>query len=388
MVIPNFINPSVSARRADFFAVGVIALYCLAYATIRLCISPSMEMSEAEQFLDASGFSLGYSQQAPLYTWIVRWTSLFLGMNIMTLTIIKYSVIFSFYFFFFLVARSLWNEKTSLLITGSLLLFPTFSYEAHRDLTHTMLVSAMALMTLFLYVRILREGKTVYYFLIGVCAGLGVLSKYNFIFFLAALLLASLSFREGRRAVIDRRISISVLCAVIVLLPHLVWLARENFASVHYALARSEAAAPAFNRLPKIFHAVSLSYLEVLLFFSVTALAFRRYFSKDENADNALPRLFRRLALYGLLAPLLAIVFLQPGNFSSRWLAPVLFTLPLAAFSLIRVNEDKPAFRLFGCLCAFIAVSVLLVRTLIGFWPDVAGRWNEYMCLTELCRSN
>ena len=374
MVISNFTKPSVSARRADFFAVGVIVLYCLAYAAIRLCISPSMEMSETEQFLDASGFSLGYSQQAPLYSWIVRWTSLFFGMNIVTLIIIKYSIIFSFYFFFFLIARSLWNEKTSLLITGSLLLFPTFSYEAHRDLTHTMLVSAMALITLFLYIRIMREGKTVYYLLIGICAGLGILSKYNFIFFLAALLSASLSFSEGRRVVIDRRISISVLCAVFVLLPHLVWLARENFVSVHYALARSEAAAPAFNRLPRIFSVVCLSYLEVLLFFSVVALTFRRYFSKDENTDDALRRLLRWLALYGLLAPLFAIAFLQSGNFSSRWLAPVLFTVPLAMFSLISVNEDKTVFRLFGYLCGFIAVFVLLVRTLIGFFPDVVGK--------------
>lgn len=370
----HFNRITVSERHNDFLAAGVIVLYCVAYSVNRLLISPSMELSEAEQFLDAQAFSFGYNQQAPLYSWIAGLISLLFGMNIVTLTAVKYSLLFLLYFFFFLIVRDFWDSKKSLLITGSLLLFPTYSYELHRDLTHTILVSLMAVITCYIYIRAVREAKTLYYLLAGISIGLGILSKYNFIFFLAALLLSSLSCREGRRVVFDRRIFLSILLVILVVLPHLVWLAQENFLSVDYALARSRAGESATNSLFNIFSVVGFSYLEVLLFFLFFGFFFHRYFSMNGNKDNQLLRLFRLLVFYGLMVPLSVAFFLQSCNFSSRWLAPVLFTLPLAMFSLISMDTGKVEFRFFRYLCLFVAIAVLAVRTFVGFFPDVAGK--------------
>ncbi len=374
MPFSHFFEINASEKRDNFLAAGVIILYCIAYAAVRLFISPSMELSEAEQFLDASAFPFGYSQQAPLYSWIVRAVTLLFGMNIVTLTAVKYSLLFLFYFFFYLIARDFWDRKTSLLITGSLLLFPTYSYEVHRDLTHTILVSLLAAITCYLYIRTVRGPKTVYYLLAGMSIGLGILSKYNFIFFVAALLLSSLSCREGRRVIFDKRILLSVLCVFFILLPHLVWLTQENFASVHYALARSKAGESALIPPLKMISLIGFSYFEALLFFFVSAVFFRRYFSKNEGRDNHLLRIFRLLAFYGLIVPLLVIFFLHAGNFTSRWLVPVFFTLPLAVFSFVDIDMRKLEFRLFGYLCIFVAVAVLAARTFIGFFPDTAGK--------------
>ncbi len=374
MPFSRFLKITASERYNDFLAAGVIVLYCLAYAAMRLLISPSMELSEAEQFLDASVFSFGYSQQGPLYSWIVRVMSLLFGMNIVTLTVVKYSLLFLFYFFVFLIARVFWDAKKSLLITGCLLLFPTYSYELHRDLTHTILVSLMAVITCFLYIRAVREGKTIYYLLAGISIGLGILSKYNFIFFVAALLSSSLLYREGRRVAFDRRIFLSILCVILVLLPHYLWLTQENLSSVQYALARSRAGESSLKQPFKIFSLVFFSYLEVLLFFFISGIFFRRYFSRNENKDNHLLRLFRRLAFYGLMVPLFVIFFLHAGNFSSRWLAPVLFTLPLTVFSFVGMDMRKNEFRFLGYLCIFIAVSVLALRAFVGFFPDAVGK--------------
>lgn len=367
-------NNSASERYRDFLAVGIIALYCFAYAAMRLLISHSMELSESEQFLDAAVFSFGYHQQAPLYSWIVRVATSFFGMNIVTLSAVKYSLLFLFYFFLFIVARNLWDRKKSLLVTGSMLLFPTFSYEVHRDLTHTILVSLIAVILCFLYIRISREAKTAYYLLAGTFIGLGVLSKYNFIFFLTAFLLAILSCREGRRVVFDKKIFLSILCAVLVLLPHFVWLVRENFLSVHYALARSRTGELALGTPFRIFYIVGITYLEVLIFFFVSTVFFRLSILKNADKDDPSSGLFRRLAIFGLMGPIIVIFLLRADNFSSRWLAPFLFALPLAAFSAVKMDRTTARFRLFGFLCMFIAVSVLAVRAFIGFFPDTAGK--------------
>jgi 4-amino-4-deoxy-L-arabinose transferase-like glycosyltransferase len=361
-------------RRDNLIAFGIIFGYCVAYAAIRLLISSSMELSEAEQFLDASFFSFGYGQQAPLYSWIVKAVTLVFGMNIVTLIAVKYSLLCLFYFFFYLIARDFWDMKTSLLLTGSLLLLPTFSYEVHRDLTHTILVSLMAAITYYLYLRMVREIRTMYYALIGISVGLGILSKYNFLFFLAALSLAGLSLKEGRRVIFDKRVLFSILCALIILLPHIIWLTRDNFTSVHYALARSRAGESSELPVLKIISIVFFSYLGALIFSSICLVFFRRYFSMNENRGNHMMSMHRLLAFYGLVIPLLVIFFLHAGNFTSRWLVPVFFSLPLAVFSFISVDMRKVEFRVFGYLCMSIAVVVLTVRAFIGFFPDTAGK--------------
>lgn len=146
-----------AARQKDPAAAVLIFLYCLLFAVLRLSVSSSMELDESEQFLNGSFFSLGYAHQPPLYSWIVHSMSLLFGMNIQILIVTKYAILFFFYLSFYLIARSFWGRRGSLLITGSLLLFPTYSYEFNRDLSHSILVTAMASITCYLFVRLLQR---------------------------------------------------------------------------------------------------------------------------------------------------------------------------------------------------------------------------------------
>lgn len=333
-----------------------------------------MELSEAEQFLDASSFSLGYDQQAPLYSWIVRLASLLFGMSLVTITSVKYCLLFVFYLTFFFICRNFWDTKKSLLITGSLVLFPTYSYELHRDLTHTVLASAVAAITCLLYIRAKRDGRAVYYLLIGVSIGLGMLSKYNFAFFIAALFLSTLSCREGRRLLFDKKISLTILAAVSIITPHAIWLVREDFLSVDYALARSMAGKSLAGLPLNISSAVGLSYVEAFLFLVAVGIFFHKFLSRRENEGVGSLAPIRLLAPYGLLVPLAAASFLQAGNFSGRWLAPVLFTLPLMIFSYIDMDTGRGEFRLFRSFCILVAVSILAAKAFVGFLPDVAGK--------------
>lgn len=373
--MPAFsLGNNAPARRADILAIGAIAVYCIAYAAVRLLVSSSMELSEAEQFLDSAVFSFGYNQQAPLYSWIVFVMSSLFGMNIVTLTVVKYSVIFFFYFSFFLLAREFWDPRKALLVTGSLLIIPTFSFEVHRDLTHTMLLTGMATVMCYFYIRILREARTRDYVLMGIAAGLGILSKYNFGFFLTALFLAGLTGRESRSVILDKRIFLSLVCAVLVLLPHAVWLVQGNFMPIQYTLSRARAGNMSLDTPGRILHVIWVTYLEVLLFMGVLSVFFFRQIRAKKNLGDRYAGLFRWLAVYGLVIPLLAIFFLRAGNFSCRWLAPIDIALPLAFFSLIGVDFEKRAFRLFGGLCIFIAVALLSAKIFIGFFPDSAGK--------------
>ena len=181
----------------DLAVAAIFFLYCCIYAALRLSVSSTMELDEAEQFLNGSSLSLGYAHQPPLYSWFVYGMAKLFGLNIQTIIATKYIIIFFFYFSFYLIARSFWNMRAALLISGTLLIFPTYSYEFNRDLSHSVLVTAMASITCYLFVRLLRRERTSDYLLLGASIGLGFLSKYNFAFFLLALMLAAVSFHEA-----------------------------------------------------------------------------------------------------------------------------------------------------------------------------------------------
>ena len=228
-------------ERGYLAAAGIIFLYCCLMAVLRLSVSSTMELDEAEQFLNGSFFSFGYAHQPPFYSWLIYGMSMLFGMTMKTVIVTKYTVMFFFYFTFYLIARSFWNMRDSLFISATLLLFPTYAYEFNRDLSHSILVTAMASLTCYLFIRLLRRERTIDYLLFGTSIGLGLLSKYNFAFFLSALTLAAASLSEGRRALSDKRIVLSLAACFIVISPHIVWLIQNNFLPFRHALTKAEA---------------------------------------------------------------------------------------------------------------------------------------------------
>ena len=363
-----------AARQKDLTAAGIIFLYCLLFAVLRLAVSSSMELDESEQFLNGSFFSLGYAHQPPLYSWMVHSMSLLLGMNLQTLIITKYVILFFFYLSFYRIARFFWDSRGSLLITGSLLFFPTYSYEFNRDLSHSVLVTAMASITCYLFIRLLQRKRTIDYLLFGTSIGLGLLSKYNFAFFLSALILAAASFNEGRRMLSDKKVVLSLAGCLLIISPHVVWLIQSNFLPFRHALTKAEAGTLSLSAAGKALSVIVSSYSGVAIFLVIFAVFFGSRISRGAQKSQAPLRLFRNLAVYGLTVTLLVIVVLRTGHFSERWLAPLLFSIPLTAFSKINLESDKTRVNVLGYLCIFIAVSILLVRSAIGFFPDAAGK--------------
>ena len=360
----------------DFAVAAIFVLYCCLYAFLRLSVSSTMELDEAEQFLNGSFFSLGYAQQPPLYSWLVYGMTKLFGLNIQAIIATKYTIMFFFYFSFYLIARSFWNIGASLLITGTLLLFPTYAYEFNRDLSHSILVAAMASITCYIFVRLLRRQGTLDYLLLGASIGLGFLSKYNFAFFLLALILAAASFHEGRRSLFNKKIFLSLASFVLIVSPHVMWLHQNDYLTFRHALTKADAGALDLSSARQILHIIVSAYTGVLAFLAVCLIFFGFSIPWRNVLHHSRLRLhlFHYLSFYGLTIPLIIITVLKTGRFSERWLVPFLFSLPLAVFSEANIQLSNRRFRLLGYLCIFIAVAILAARSFIGFFPDLSGK--------------
>ena len=370
------INDNESIGNQNLAVAAIFALYCCLYAVLRLSVSSTMELDDAEQFHNGSYFSLGYAHQPPFYSWLVYAMTRLFGLNIQTIIATKYIIMFFFYFSFYLIARSFWNRRVSLLIAGTLLLFPTYAYEFNRDLSHSVLVTAMASITCYLFVRLLRRERTADYLLFGASIGLGFLSKYNFAFFLFALILAASSFREGRSTLFSKKIFLSLASFIAVVFPHLMWLHQNDYLPFGHALTKADAGTLRLSSARQLLHIIFSSYTGVLVFLVICLLLFGFNISWRNLRYRSQLRLhlFHYLSFYGLTIPLLLIPVLKTGHFSERWLAPFLFCLPLALFSEANMQSNNRSFKLLGYLCIFIAVAILAARAFIGFFPDLSGK--------------
>jgi hypothetical protein len=79
-------------------------------------------------------------------------------------------------------------------------------------------------------------------------------------------------------------------------------------------------------------------------------------------------------ALYGLIAPLVAVILFSTAHFAERWLAPVMFLVPLSCFLMADLDERSRRVKVFGSIGASIALIVLLARTFVGFMPHLTGK--------------
>jgi hypothetical protein len=371
---PQAASEGLSPRQKDLVAAGVIFAYCLLFAVLRISVSSSMELDESEQFLNGSFFSLGYAHQPPLYSWIVHSMSLPFGMNLQTLVAAKYTILFSFYLSFYLIARTFWSARASLLVTGSLLFFPTYSYEFNRDLSHSILVTALASISCYLFLRLMRRKNTADYLLLGVSLGLGLLSKYNFLFFLAALVLAAASFREGRGVLFARRTFVSLAGCLLVVSPHILWLIQNAFLPFRHALTKAETGGLPLWEPEKVLSVVLSSYSGVIIFLAIFAGLFGFRTSRSDGESRPISTFFGYIVFYGLSMPLFVIVVLRTGHFSERWLAPLLFCVPLAMFSRIGPQPENSRVKALGYFSLIVAVTVFAARSFIGFFPDDAGK--------------
>lgn len=92
------------------------------------------------------------------------------------------------------------------------------------------------LLSVTLTVRAARNPRVLHWFALGLALGLGMLSKYPFGILPLALLLAFLATRRGRALLRTPGPYLAAAVAVVILVPHLVWLARHDFAPILFQL--------------------------------------------------------------------------------------------------------------------------------------------------------
>ncbi|MCB1759931.1 MAG: glycosyltransferase family 39 protein [Gammaproteobacteria bacterium] len=347
--------------------VQLLAAYFILQVVLRLLLGDYLEIDEAEQLILGQRLQSGYSAQPPLYTWIqIGLFSLF-GEGVLATALLKNLLLFNLYLCSYFIARRLaLTPLQSAAAALSLLLLPQIGWESQRDLTHSVLVTSVAAATLLLALVMLARGaRPRHYLLLGVLIGCGVLSKLNFVFFLAALVLALFSIQ--RRLVWNPLFALSLLIAALLITPYGLWIADSlEFATAGVKKLNVDAAPESgipslVLGLASLFKAIAQFSALFLLIYLLALRSWPRGWSplaRGDGPDDARLLLLRMLG-FSLAILLLYLAFSGASTFRDRWLLPLLFYLPPLFFALTpRASLNPGAVARYGYV---LLLSMLLI---------------------------
>lgn len=338
--------------------LGYFGLHVL----LRGLVSETAGIDDVDQILRAQIWSWGYGPQPPLYTWLMKVFLGVFGFNIFAVTLLKESLLFASYLLAYANARWLTRSHLcGLAAAAALQLMPSVFWESHRELTNTILASALVLAVIYLFLR-LKSDDWRTYALLGVAAGLGILSKYNFLIVYVALMLAALSLKEFRPLALNRKMLLAVLITAAICAPHLLWVWRHPdlaFSSV-YKLRILETQSwwiSVWAGLKK-WSLVIIAHLGplVLIFYLIFWKSARRVAIK-----SAEQKLLCNTLVWMLSLVTVSILLFRVTGFRDRYVQPLFIWLPILLVSLVHKELTADRLRVLLGLATAVAGVVLIL---------------------------
>jgi 4-amino-4-deoxy-L-arabinose transferase-like glycosyltransferase len=393
---PTATPPGPRARTA-YRPLLALLVWCLAFLAIRLAEHGTLERDEAEIVYLTQHLRLGYGTQPPLYAWLQWLVFQAFGIDRFSLLILKTAILSATCIAMYQTARSLLGRRGAVAATASLALFLQIGWEALRIQTHSVLLTAIAAATLWLYFALLQRPTLARYAGFGVLCGLGLQTKYNYGVFLACVLGASLLVPAHRNVLWTRKAWAAVLPAVLLVLPHAAWVAAHAdlaFAGTVRKMQEDGAAGASYAARAALGAVGVLK--AVASFVAVPALVCaavcwrRRALWRGRAAFDAASPASRFFAcLYGLCGLLLAALALtgEVGTIKERWMIPLLFSLPLGVFVMFPALGRDAIYRdlsRIGAVFALCLLAMLPLRTWLGpaFGKDMT-RHHPYAALAR-----
>lgn len=370
---------------------SLIAAYLALHFVLRLSLSPSLGIDDAEQVLFAQQWAPGYRfRQPPLFTWLLVPVIDVVGPSVLAVSIVRYTLLAITYGLLYLTARH-WivDRRLAALAAFSFTSIYVFAYYAHHDLTHTTMLAAIIAATLYTFTQLTRRPTILHYLLLGLCFGLGMLAKWNFVMLAVGLPLTCLLFDAYRPLVLTWKSLLIVAVMAAIVSPTALWMFNLGQSAIGVSdeilggtsdLSRW---ALTTNGGQALITSITLFPLPFLVIF---LLAFGKAVIPagldKQPRDGVAPNpnflgwlMIVILGLHALLIPLFGAV-----TFTERWMHTALMILPLFLFAILA--KRPPSSRSLSFYLAMIAILVAVVvgarlyRYIEG--ADTCGKCREF----------
>lgn len=353
----------------------LLTLYVLLLGLARVLLSDGIEVDEAEQSYLSQWLLWGYNIQPPLYTWMYIGVSEVLGNHYWVQVFFRmFLLLLSYYGIFCIFSRISKKVEVGVAATVFCLFLLQFSTESLRQ-THTVLVTVAGIWSIWCLIQIKENPKLKYYILFGFTLAAGILSKYNFLFFISSLCLAVFMLPKWRKILFSWKSLVTAIIVTVLISPHLWWVYQHLDALTTDTAARMSSQGDDLGTLALTAKGLWVLISNMLAFLSVFLIIFVLFHLNDwrENGylgfRNEWIVFFEYFFLFSFLQ-FVAIVLLSDSTiFPQRWIQPFFIFFP--GYCFLKFYPDTiPTKRLqwfkrIGYFAASVTIIVVIARTAI-----------------------
>jgi dolichol-phosphate mannosyltransferase len=238
---------------------------------------------EAYYNLWSKHLALSYTDHPPMIAWL-HWLINFLsGQREIGIRIGAIILLLVGTGLIYLIGKEAFGKKVGIASAVLFNLIPTF-FVGGLFLTPEQPQLVFWLLSLYLALRIVKTQQSLYWYPLGIAAGLGLLSKFPMLLFPVGLLLFLLLSKENRPWLIKKEPYLAAGIALVVASPVLIWNIQHGFPSLAYHGARL--GSPNYlNNLLNFLVLQFLMYSPPLFIFAVTTF-FYGFWKRLRSTDN------------------------------------------------------------------------------------------------------
>jgi hypothetical protein len=357
--------------------LALLVAWAAFHTLLRLALSSTLTADDAREAVLAQSLQWGYqARQPPLYNWLAWGAFRLLGPGLLALTLLKYALLVLAFWLVYLAARRIVADpRLATLGAFSFLLIVPIGWTAHEALTHSVAVLAACAGTIYALVRLGEAPSVRGYAGLGLAVGLGILSKFTYVLFVAALGLAALTVARYRRRVLSPGILIAALAATLLVLPFALW-----FVGAGHDLARLYArevqiedgdawAEEASGGLAYVARVAALYLGPAGVALAACFPGIYRRLPPDATPEFAGGRLLGWLLAWMLVILTAGALAGGLGYLKARWLIPAFFLAPL--YGLWRVERHGMSLRRLARFAVLLALVEVVV--VVGLTVRVVG---------------
>lgn len=357
----------------------LIILYFSAHLLIRLWLTNTLEIDEAEQVFFSQQLLWGYNQQPPLYTWIITLLTRLFGYHVFSIIVFRFILLIGIFYLVFSISRKHTKGIEVPVITClSLLLFFQLSIESLRQ-THTVMVTFGVTYLLCSLLQLVKRPSITNYTLFGTAIAFGMLSKYNFIIPLVSLLISACLDPVYRKVIYNKKIAISFIVFALLISKHTIWLFQnlsvtsketiEDLAASDHSSFLYIILLNTWVLLKGILSFGGIFLISVLIIFrGKTSFIFKK---NSSGFVHFLGKFF--LISFVLLWGILLIT--KATNAHERWIQPLFFLVPVYIFikydrcatHIIKFNRLKYTLYILSVLILIYVVGSISLGPYFGF---------------------
>ena len=349
----------------------------------------NLPLDTIEALAWGSNLDWGFDKHPPLSALAIELFYQIFGANDWAYYLLSQIFVIVAFFFVWKLSNEIFEDKIYSLL--SILVLPSIYFYNFTTPEFNVNVSQLPFwaLTIYFFWKGINSDNRINWVLFGIFSALGFLSKYLFIYILMSILIYFiLNIKKLKKFITNY--FLSIIISLVILIPHFVWLFKNNFASIIYGLNRSALTESSWvNHLenPLIFF---IKQILILIPFLIIIFILLKKIKFKLNLKNK-----KTLFLISInLIPIVLVIItsiISGAKIRTMWMTPFYLFFGTLFIEIFRKNIDLKKINRFYKICLFLFILSPITYLGISIYDEnkrtdfqgkeiarlVQNKWND-----------